>query len=420
MKDGYYKLTEYSNSENIFRDEGGNLHLNVKNKNLYQNMEDVIGDIDEDTLLIDGQYKHPTLMVLNNNLCHKLLKNQSLVPLSLNSAPQYSAIYRFLSDETGTILLSNNKKSDRHRRLVSSLKVLFGRTVVESRLSYLDEEIGVKLDEIVNFSEIDFSELCSDVAKNIASRDFSISSDERNIVFENLLSINDALAVDPRPRMLEIETSLSKLFEFFDRKIVEVDACNQNNFLKKMINEMRSNGFDLTDVSTQTIALLAASIETTESAVSATATSLIQNPEYLDFAITNEENMKICMHEAMRYWGVLTDHPLVALEDFQIDNLFVKSGQIVIVSLLGAGRDERTFNDQGKFIVPRKNLNSSLSYGTGPHTCLGRHQADLVGPKILSRFFSKYSVSISSKSNPLFSYGYKIRKWNLILNCQSR
>ena len=60
-----------------------------------------------------------------------------------------------------------------------------------------------------------------------------------------------------------------------------------------------------------------------------------------------------------------------------------------------AGRDEREFDNPDNFDITRPTPKRSISFGHGPHKCLGQHLARLEGRVILEEIFKAipdYSV----------------------------
>jgi cytochrome P450 len=55
----------------------------------------------------------------------------------------------------------------------------------------------------------------------------------------------------------------------------------------------------------------------------------------------------------------------------------IRRGDLVTVSLAGAGRDPAFFPDPDRFDVHRANARQHLAFAHGPHFCLGAHLARL-------------------------------------------
>ena len=66
-----------------------------------------------------------------------------------------------------------------------------------------------------------------------------------------------------------------------------------------------------------------------------------------------------------------------ATRDAQLGGARIRAGDQVTVSIAGANRDPRIFNDPDTFQVRRPNATRHLAFAHGPHFCLGAHLARL-------------------------------------------
>ncbi len=74
----------------------------------------------------------------------------------------------------------------------------------------------------------------------------------------------------------------------------------------------------------------------------------------------------------------------VELGDARLGKAAIGSGDLVSVSLAGAGRDPAVFADPDRFDVRRDNARQNLAFARGPHFCLGVHLARLEAEVALS------------------------------------
>ena len=66
-----------------------------------------------------------------------------------------------------------------------------------------------------------------------------------------------------------------------------------------------------------------------------------------------------------------------ATRDAGLGGAAVSQGDLVSVSVAGAGRDPAAFPDPDRFDVRRGNAGQNLAFARGPHFCLGVHLARL-------------------------------------------
>lgn len=75
-----------------------------------------------------------------------------------------------------------------------------------------------------------------------------------------------------------------------------------------------------------------------------------------------------------------------AIEDVQIENVSIKKGDLIAVSIAAANRDPNFFENPQNFELHRKY--KSLSFGYGKHRCIGEHLGVRLTLSFLDSFFS--------------------------------
>jgi cytochrome P450 len=124
-------------------------------------------------------------------------------------------------------------------------------------------------------------------------------------------------------------------------------------------------------------ALIVGGFETTVHLIAFTVYNLLQRPEVLAQVKTEPELMKNLIEEVLRFdnfgkMGIAR----YALEDVELGGVTIKKGQMVLLMLPSALRDETAFDKAEVFDV-RRNTNASIAFGHGAHYCLGANLARL-------------------------------------------
>ena len=122
---------------------------------------------------------------------------------------------------------------------------------------------------------------------------------------------------------------------------------------------------------------------------------LDQNPDQLSLLKNDLSLIPSAFEESVRF-----DHPTNILgrklnKDMKLHGKDMKKGDSVIYLYQSAGRDEREFDNPNNFDITRPTPKRSISFGHGPHKCLGQHLARLEGKVILEEIFKAipdYSV----------------------------
>ncbi len=95
------------------------------------------------------------------------------------------------------------------------------------------------------------------------------------------------------------------------------------------------------------------------------------------------------IEEVLRYSPPVIKFRRTATEDTQIGSQAIARGDKVYLSYPAANRDPEVFDNPHKFDITRPNANKHLSFGTGPHVCLGarlaRYQLQALLRQIVTR-----------------------------------
>jgi cytochrome P450 len=98
--------------------------------------------------------------------------------------------------------------------------------------------------------------------------------------------------------------------------------------------------------------------------------TLLRNPQLLETIRENENILPTAVDELIRYDGPAQGTSRVTVRRMVIDDTVIEPGDIVLTLLAAANRDPDQFPDPERIVLNRK-PNQHLSFGWGPHACLG-------------------------------------------------
>lgn len=137
------------------------------------------------------------------------------------------------------------------------------------------------------------------------------------------------------------------------------------------------------EIATDILAILVGGTETVPKVLAGGLLKLQEHPDQL--AAIREDlptNAGIAFEEMLRYNAPAQWFGRTAKNPVQIGGVTVQPGQRVILLIASANRDRREFDDPDAFIWNRK-AKRMLSFGVGPHFCIGIHLARLEGQIML-------------------------------------
>ncbi|GAA2882184.1 cytochrome P450 [Nonomuraea rubra] len=141
----------------------------------------------------------------------------------------------------------------------------------------------------------------------------------------------------------------------------------------------------------QVLLLYIAGHETTVNLLSGGTVALLRHPDQLAALRADPALMPGAVEELLRYDSPVQASGRVTLEPMVLGGVEIPAGAFVMALLGSANRDERRFGpDAGELRVDREDAHHHVSFGAGPHHCLGaalaRLEARVVFERMLSRF----------------------------------
>lgn len=127
------------------------------------------------------------------------------------------------------------------------------------------------------------------------------------------------------------------------------------------------------------VTLLIGGHETTTYLISSGVLALIQHPEQMRKLRANPDGVSMAVEEMLRYEGPFQRNRRLATEPVELDGHLIQKGQLVVQMLGAANRDPAIFPDPDSFDIERK-PNRHVSFGYGPHFCIGAPLARLEAP----------------------------------------
>ena len=134
--------------------------------------------------------------------------------------------------------------------------------------------------------------------------------------------------------------------------------------------------------------LLPAGAETTYRATGNLLFGLLSDPPQLDAVRRDRSQLTAAVEEAIRWEPPLLITSRVAARDAEVAGTPVPAGTQVIPNIGSANRDETRWDDAETFNIARE-AKPVISFGVGPHMCLGMHLARMEMRAAVSRLLDR-------------------------------
>ena len=181
-----------------------------------------------------------------------------------------------------------------------------------------------------------------------------------------------------------------KMVSFF-REIIEERRKNPSEgFLMDLINaSVENDKFSDDELIATCMLILFAGHETTTNLISNGILTLIKNQSELEKLLKNPDLLDLTVEEIMRFDGPTNALVRNVERDHEIHNKKLKQGDRVFAMVSSANRDENIFTEPDVFKIDRS-PNRHLTFGYGPHLCIGAALAREEGRIAIINFFKHY------------------------------
>jgi cytochrome P450 len=165
-----------------------------------------------------------------------------------------------------------------------------------------------------------------------------------------------------------------------------------DDLLTALVNaEDQGDVLDDDELVAQTLLLYIAGHETTVNLIAGGTLALLRAPAQLALLREDPALVPNAVEEMLRYDSPVQASRRITLEPFTVGGTEIPAGAFVMASLASANRDERFWGpDAGELRLRREGARRHVSFGGGPHHCLGaslaRMEAAIAVERLTARF----------------------------------
>ncbi len=283
-----------------------------------------------------------------------------------------------------------------HTRFRQVLAGPFLKGNIAKREAEITQVTRARLQELLPLGRFDLnSDFASYVSIVMVCRVLGLQLDDPFKIAE---AVNRLVARDPAPGSQPIELAAITVREFLHGEITRrrqgkgppspaIDALIERDTIGRALTDE--------EIAADLNGILVGGTETLPKIVSAGLLELASRPDQLAEVRANmPESIVPAFEEMLRYNAPAQWFGRTVVNPITLGGADLLPGQRVILLLASANRDPREFDDPDAFIWNRK-VRRLISFGMGPHFCIGIHLARLEGQVILREFLNavqEYSV----------------------------
>lgn len=180
----------------------------------------------------------------------------------------------------------------------------------------------------------------------------------------------DGALVDPRTR-----AGLADMYAYA-HALADFRRAEPGNDITSLLLQAEHDGTPVSNEEFETLFFLfaVAGNETLRNGIPGAVLTLIEHPHEYERLLHNPDLLSTAVEELLRFWPPVIHFRRTATVDVELGGQPIAAGDKVAVYHVAANRDPAAFEDPHRLDLGRA-ANDHVSFGFGPHFCLGAHLA---------------------------------------------
>jgi cytochrome P450 len=280
-----------------------------------------------------------------------------------------------------------------HTRLRSLVTKVFTRRAVAALEPEITGLVDAALDQIADAGRADLVEtLAFPLPFTVISRMLGMPPTDHDRIRELSATLVKSLEVVDEATMKAIFAASAELTRI-TREVIGWKRVNPaDDLLTALINaEHEGHVLDEHELIAQVVLLYVAGHETTVNLIANGTVALLRNPSQFALLRSRPELIDNAVEEFLRYDSPVQQSRRITLEPYTVADTEIPPGSFIMACLASANRDERVFGpDAGTLRVDRPEARQQVSFGAGPHHCLGAALARLEARIAIGRLVDRF------------------------------
>lgn len=259
-----------------------------------------------------------------------------------------------------------------HARVRKFLHLGFNIDAIHGMRGNIQSATDELLDQVQDRGRMD---LCGDMAfllpAHVLSDFLGVHKEDRHRVIQWSVDFIDffnhvPITRDTASRMVR---SATEMIDYTRGLLAERRAEPKDDFLGKLASA-GDDSLTEDEIVANTMLLLLAGHIAVRNLIGNIVYLLLTHPDQYALLRSDPSLLEDAIEETLRYEPPVTMIPRIAIEDFDLHGNTIRAGQIVQLSIVSANRDASHFPNPERFDISHK-PGRYLSFGFGPHGCLG-------------------------------------------------
>ncbi len=277
---------------------------------------------------------------------------------------------------TNTLVVADPPLHSFHRTLVDKV---FTISRVRQMRDYLAEVVNGLIDAVIDRGEMEFSaELATRIPIFVIADQLGMPRSEVDrfkLWSDAVVAGNDP--TNDKDTQLALTRTICEFHRFILDRAEDYRRLPADNMLSDLVHARDADGRALSDRELASIVLiiLVAGNDTTTATLSTGMYRLITTPGLEDGLRGEPAKIANFIEEVLRYEGPIQGLWRRATRDTELGGVTLRQGDILSVRFGAANRDPAIFEDPETLDPERRNVRNHLTFGAGPHFCVGKQLA---------------------------------------------
>jgi cytochrome P450 len=296
-----------------------------------------------------------------------------------------------------------NQDPPSHSRLRRIVAAAFTPRAVRALEASISERARTLVADAAHRGDVDFVEVAADLPVWTLAQVMGVPDEDRRLLYDWAsrvigyqdaeyagLSTADITALSPlgrtavadrpaalvrpdgRPLNPRSRAALTDMFAYAHALAEQKRAAPGEDVMSRML----AGGLTGPEFENMFFLFAVAGNETLRNGIPGGLLTLLDHPDQFALLRARRSLLDSAVEEMLRFWPPVMDFRRTATRDLTLGGQSIGVGQKVVVYHASANRDETVFADPDRFDITRS-PNDHVSFGFGPHFCLGAHLARL-------------------------------------------
>lgn len=184
-----------------------------------------------------------------------------------------------------------------------------------------------------------------------------------------------ALSLELSAHREDVERASEALGDYVERLVADRRAHPRDDLVTELVQASEAGDrLSSTELFSMIGGLLFAGYDTTRNQLGQAMVAFCQHPDQWALLGQQPDLAPRAVDEVMRLVGAVSGVPRVALDELDVDGWAIPAGTLLFLSVASGNRDSSVYDDAMSFDITAER-DAHLSFGGGPHYCLGANLA---------------------------------------------